>query len=85
MAQTEAEALEQHLAEVTAECVNLLEQHTIFVKQMYANGCIDRTGLNAVEQLNEMLSKEIERAHLLDADWLVRQAMARANITREGV
>lgn len=85
MAQIEADALEQYLAEVTADCVNLLEQHTTFVKQMYANGCIDRSGLNAIEQLNELLSREIVRAHLLDADWLVQQAVARGDIKREGV
>jgi hypothetical protein len=85
MAQIDADALEQYLAEVTAECVNLLEQHTTFVKQMYENGCIDRSRLEAIERVNELLSKEIERAHLLDADWLVQQAKARADITREGV
>lgn len=80
MVQIEADALEQYLAEETADCVSLLEQHTVFVKQMHENGCIDRSALKALEQLNQMLSEELERAHLTDADWLVQQAVARAKI-----
>lgn len=85
MAQLEPETLEQYMAEVTADCVNLLELHTAFVRQMYRNGCIDSSALEAIGQLNELLSKEIERAHLTDADWLVQQALARADIKREGI
>jgi len=85
MAQLEPEVLEQYLAEVTADCVNLLELHAAFVRQMHNNGYIDGSALEAIEQLNELLSKEIERAHQSNADWLVQQALARADIRREGV
>lgn len=85
MAQLDTDVLEHYLAEVTVDGVNLLEQHTTFVKLMYKNGCLDISGLKAMEQLNELLSKELERAHLTDADWLVQQAEARADIKREGV
>ena len=85
MAQIDTEVLEQYLAEVTAECVNLLEQHTVFVQQMHENGCIDGSALQAIERLNALLAKELERAHLADADWLVQQAITRADISRDGV
>ncbi len=85
MAQIETDVLEQYLAEAAAEGINLLEQHTNFVKQMHENGCIDVSALEAIEKLNQFLSKEIERAHLIDADWLVDQAKALADIKMEGV
>ena len=85
MAQIEADVLEQYLAEVTAEGFILLEQHTAFVKQMHENGHIDGPALQVIEGLNALLAKELERAHLADADWLVQQAITRADISRIGV